>query len=128
VAADTCTLISNYYFRNELRILLEKAGFTIETEKGDWAAEDARYKYKVKLAGMPAASLVKIKVVATDNDYSSWSNLPLLKGKKAFIAALASRYLLLVSLPSNPQEFLRLKEEYNGHLTGSTAWGRSRYA
>lgn len=41
VADKTHTLTSNYYFRNELRMLLEKAGFTIEAEKGDWAKDDA---------------------------------------------------------------------------------------
>ena len=36
VADDTYRLISNYYFPNEVRLLLEKAGFTVEAEKGDW--------------------------------------------------------------------------------------------
>lgn len=36
----TYTLISNYYFPNEVRLLLEKAGFTIEAEKGDWTDAD----------------------------------------------------------------------------------------
>ena len=40
VADDTYRLISNYYFPNEVRLLLEKAGFTIEAEKGDWTDED----------------------------------------------------------------------------------------
>jgi SAM-dependent methyltransferase len=40
VADDTYTLTSNYYFRNEMRLLLEKAGFTIEAEKGDWTDAD----------------------------------------------------------------------------------------
>jgi SAM-dependent methyltransferase len=38
---DTYTLTSNYYFRNEMRLLLEKAGFTVESEKGDWTDTDA---------------------------------------------------------------------------------------
>jgi hypothetical protein len=40
LADDTHTLISNYYFPNEVRLLLEKAGFTVEAEKGDWTADD----------------------------------------------------------------------------------------
>lgn len=40
VADDTYRLISNYYFPNEVRLLLEKAGFTIEAEKGDWTDTD----------------------------------------------------------------------------------------
>jgi SAM-dependent methyltransferase len=41
------TLTSNYYFRNEMRLLLEKAGFTIEAEKGDWTDEDVRAGHDV---------------------------------------------------------------------------------
>ncbi|MDQ3007197.1 MAG: class I SAM-dependent methyltransferase [Chloroflexota bacterium] len=41
VTDDTYTLTSNYYFRNEMRLLLEKAGFTVEAEKGDWTDTDA---------------------------------------------------------------------------------------
>jgi len=41
VADDTRTLTSNDYFRNELRMLLEKAGFTIEAEQGNWTDADA---------------------------------------------------------------------------------------
>jgi SAM-dependent methyltransferase len=37
----THTLTSNYYFHYELQMLLEKAGFTIEAEKGDWTENDA---------------------------------------------------------------------------------------
>ncbi|HET9909195.1 MAG TPA: class I SAM-dependent methyltransferase [Anaerolineales bacterium] len=40
VADDTYRLISNYYFPNEVRLLLEKAGFTIEAEKGNWTDTD----------------------------------------------------------------------------------------
>jgi hypothetical protein len=40
VADETYTLISNHYFPNEVRLLLEKAGFTIEAEKGDWTDTD----------------------------------------------------------------------------------------
>src|SRR5687767_3487070 len=35
VADDTFTLTENFYFRNEMRMLLEKAGFRVEAEKGD---------------------------------------------------------------------------------------------
>jgi SAM-dependent methyltransferase len=41
VADDTYVLTSNYYFRNEMRMLLEKAGFSIEAAKGDWTDADA---------------------------------------------------------------------------------------
>jgi SAM-dependent methyltransferase len=40
LADDTYRLISNYYFPNEVRLLLEKAGFTVEAEKGDWMDTD----------------------------------------------------------------------------------------
>ena len=40
-ADDTYTLQSNYYFRHEMQLLLEKAGFTVVAVKGDWAADDA---------------------------------------------------------------------------------------
>jgi SAM-dependent methyltransferase len=46
VADDTYTLTSNYYFRNEIRLLLEKAGFTIEAEKGDWTDADVTAGHK----------------------------------------------------------------------------------
>ena len=39
-ADDTYRLISNYYFRHEMRLLLEKAGFTVEAEKEDWTDAD----------------------------------------------------------------------------------------
>ncbi|MEO8607984.1 MAG: class I SAM-dependent methyltransferase [Chloroflexota bacterium] len=45
-ADDTYTLTSNYYFRNETRLLLEKAGFTVEAEKGDWSEVDATADHK----------------------------------------------------------------------------------
>lgn len=38
---DTYTLTSNYYFPHELRMLLEKAGFTVEAVKGEWTDADA---------------------------------------------------------------------------------------
>lgn len=41
VSDDTHILISNHYFRNEMRMLLEKAGFSVEAEKGDWTDADA---------------------------------------------------------------------------------------
>jgi SAM-dependent methyltransferase len=47
VADDTRTLTSNYYFRNEMRILLEKAGFRVEAEKGDWTDADATAHHEV---------------------------------------------------------------------------------
>jgi SAM-dependent methyltransferase len=40
VADDTYTLTSNYYFRYELQLLLEQAGFTVEAVKGDWTDAD----------------------------------------------------------------------------------------
>jgi SAM-dependent methyltransferase len=46
-ADDTYTLTSNYYFRNELQLLLEKAGFTIEAEKGDWTDADVTADHDV---------------------------------------------------------------------------------
>jgi SAM-dependent methyltransferase len=47
VSDDTHILTSNYYFRNEMRMLLEKAGFTIEAEKGDWTDADAAAEHDV---------------------------------------------------------------------------------
>lgn len=41
ITDDTHTLTSNYYFRNEMHLLLEKAGFTVVAEKGDWTDADA---------------------------------------------------------------------------------------
>lgn len=41
VVDDTRALTSNHYFRNEMHLLLEKAGFTVEAEKGDWTDADA---------------------------------------------------------------------------------------
>ena len=41
VADETRTLTSNHYFRYELRMLLEQAGFQIEAEKGAWTEADA---------------------------------------------------------------------------------------
>jgi SAM-dependent methyltransferase len=40
VADDTYRLISNYYFPSEVRLLLQKAGFVVEAEKGDWTDSD----------------------------------------------------------------------------------------
>lgn len=40
-ADDTLPLTSNYYFRPEMRLLLEKVGFHIAAEKGDWTDADA---------------------------------------------------------------------------------------
>lgn len=39
-ADDTYTLQSNYYFRHEMQLLLEKAGFTVEAVKGDYTDDD----------------------------------------------------------------------------------------
>jgi SAM-dependent methyltransferase len=41
VSDVTRTLTANVYFRNELRALLEKAGFTVEAEMGDWTDAEA---------------------------------------------------------------------------------------
>lgn len=40
VMDETRALTSNHYFRYELRMLLEQAGFTIEAEKGEWTEAD----------------------------------------------------------------------------------------
>lgn len=40
-ADDTYTLTSNYYFRHEMQLLLEKVGFTVEAVKGDFNDADA---------------------------------------------------------------------------------------
>jgi SAM-dependent methyltransferase len=40
-ADDTYALQSNYYFRHEMQLLLEKAGFTVDAVKGDWTDDDA---------------------------------------------------------------------------------------
>jgi SAM-dependent methyltransferase len=47
VADDRRTLTSNYYFRNEMHMRLEKAGFTVEVEKGDWTDTDATSDHDV---------------------------------------------------------------------------------
>jgi SAM-dependent methyltransferase len=47
VADETHTLKSNYYFRNEIHLLLEKAGFQVEAEKGDWTEVDATADHAV---------------------------------------------------------------------------------
>lgn len=47
VADDTYRLTSNYYFRNEMQLLLENAGFTIEAEKGDWTDADVTADHDV---------------------------------------------------------------------------------
>ncbi len=39
-ADDTYTLQSTYYFRHEMQLLLEKAGFTVEAVKGDFSDAD----------------------------------------------------------------------------------------
>ena len=43
----TYPLTSNYYFRNEMRMLLAQAGFRIEAEKGDWTDADANADHHV---------------------------------------------------------------------------------
>jgi hypothetical protein len=40
VADDTHTSTSNYYFRYDLQLLLEQAGFMVEAVKGDWTDAD----------------------------------------------------------------------------------------
>jgi SAM-dependent methyltransferase len=40
-ADDTYPLLSNYYFRQEMQLLLEKAGFTVVDVKGDWTDANA---------------------------------------------------------------------------------------
>jgi SAM-dependent methyltransferase len=47
VSDETRTLTSNLYFRNELHALLEKAGFMVEAEKGDWTDADAKADHEV---------------------------------------------------------------------------------
>jgi hypothetical protein len=47
VSDETHVLTSNYYFRNELWALLEKAGFTVEAAKGDWTDADASAEHNV---------------------------------------------------------------------------------
>ena len=47
VIDETRALTSNYYFRYELRMLLERAGFRIEAEKGDWTEESATADHHV---------------------------------------------------------------------------------
>jgi hypothetical protein len=37
----------NNQFRNEMRMLLEKAGFTLEAEKGDWTDAEATADHDV---------------------------------------------------------------------------------
>lgn len=41
VSDNTYTLQSTYYFRHEMQLLLEKAGFTVEAVKGDFTDADA---------------------------------------------------------------------------------------
>ena len=47
VSDDTYTLTENLYYRHELRALLEKAGFTVEAEQGDWTVADATGDHSV---------------------------------------------------------------------------------
>jgi SAM-dependent methyltransferase len=47
VEDKTYPLTSNYYFRNEMRMLLDQAGFRIEAEKGDWTDADASADHNV---------------------------------------------------------------------------------
>ena len=47
VADDVLTIKGNYYFRNEMHALLEKAGFTVEAEKGDWTDADVTADHDV---------------------------------------------------------------------------------
>ena len=45
-ADDTYTLQSTYYFRHEMQLLLEKAGFTVEAVKGDFSDADATAEHE----------------------------------------------------------------------------------
>jgi SAM-dependent methyltransferase len=47
LADETRILTENHYFRNEMLMLLEKAGFTVEAEKGDWTDADAAAEHDV---------------------------------------------------------------------------------
>ena len=47
VTDETRTLTSNYYFRNEMHLLFEKAGFKVEAEKGDWTEANATADHDV---------------------------------------------------------------------------------
>jgi SAM-dependent methyltransferase len=47
VADRVYPLTENLYFRNEMRFLLETAGFTIEAEQGDWTDAPASSEHKV---------------------------------------------------------------------------------
>lgn len=49
VADDTYTLTSNFYFRNELRVLLEQVGFKVEAEKGDWTEADTTSEHDINI-------------------------------------------------------------------------------
>jgi hypothetical protein len=43
----TYTLTSNYYFLNEMHMLLKQARLTVEAEKGDWTDADASADHNV---------------------------------------------------------------------------------
>ncbi len=47
MADNTYPLTINLYFRYEMEMLLEKAGFTIEAEKGDWTDADVTADHDV---------------------------------------------------------------------------------
>ena len=47
VSDRTYTLTSNYYFRNEIHMLLKQAGYKVEAEKGDWTDVDANADHNV---------------------------------------------------------------------------------
>ena len=47
MADDTRALTSNYYFHDEMLMLLDKAGFAVESAKGDWTDEDATADHDV---------------------------------------------------------------------------------
>ena len=47
VSDEIYTLTSNYYLRNEMLMLLEKAGFTVDAEKGEWTDADASADHDV---------------------------------------------------------------------------------
>jgi hypothetical protein len=47
ISDDTHTLTSNYCFRNQVRMVLEKAGFKVEVTTGDWTDADTSVEHDV---------------------------------------------------------------------------------
>ena len=44
---ETRSLSLNHYFRNEMQMILEKGGFRVESEKGDWTDTDANADHDI---------------------------------------------------------------------------------